>query len=135
MFHAELLRILVIDDDDIAREHIASTLASAGNVVLQLPSAIGATRVISHEHIDVVVLDVLMPDLDGDKLARLLRKSGRHANLAIILISGRPASELEPLAVAAGADAVVSKSDVRSKLASTVRAAHRGRSVSQHLSR
>ena len=84
---------------------------------------------------DVVVLDVLMPDLDGDKLARLLRKSGRHANLAIILISGRPAAELEPLAMAAGADAVVSKSDVRSKLASTVRAAHRGRSVSQHLSR
>lgn len=135
MLQGELLRILVIDDDEIAREYVASTLASAGNVVFQLPSAIGATRVISHEHIDVVILDVMMPELDGDKLARLLRESRHHANLAIILISGRSAAELEPLAVAAGADAVLSKSDVRSKLASTVRAAHRGRSVSHHVSR
>jgi CheY-like chemotaxis protein len=135
MFHAELLRILVIDDDEIAREHIASTLASAGNVVIQLPSAIGATRVILREHVDVVVLDVLMPDLDGDKLARLLRQTGRYENLAIVLISGRPTRELEQLAVAAGADAVLNKADIRAKLATTVRAAHRGRSVSQHLHR
>jgi CheY-like chemotaxis protein len=124
------MRILVIDDDDIARELISSVLDDGGHDVFELPSAIGATREIFKNAIDVVVLDVMMPDINGDKLARLLRQNSRGKNLAIILVSSRPVSELRALAASASADAVVEKAKIRTQLADAIgraaEARHRG---------
>lgn len=114
------MRVLVIDDDDVARELLSSTLEAAGHEVYELPSAIGATREIYQKSIDAVVLDVMMPDINGDKLAKLLRQNARGKRLAIVLVSSRPASELEALAARASADAVLSKSRVRKELSEVV---------------
>lgn len=110
------MRVLVIDDDDIARELLASTLEADGHDVFELPSAIGASREIYRNEIDAVVLDVMMPDINGDKLARLLRGNSRGGALVIVLVSSRPLEELEGLARAAGADAVVAKEHIRKEL-------------------
>jgi DNA-binding response OmpR family regulator len=110
------MRVLIIDDDDVARELLASTLEDAGHEVFELPSAIGATREIYRNAIDAVVVDVMMPDINGDKLAKVLRQNSRGARLVIILVSSRPAAELEQLANSAGADAVLTKSKVRMEL-------------------
>lgn len=114
------LRVLVIDDDDIARELLTSTLKDAGHDVSELPSAIGASREIFRHNIDVVVVDVMMPDINGDKLARLLRNNPRGNALAIVLVSSRPVDELHDLARIATADAVVPKERIREELSRTV---------------
>ncbi len=121
------LRVLLIDDDDVAREFLASLLREAGNQVFELPSPIGATRTILAEGIDAVVLDVFMPQMDGDKSAKMLRENPRLADLAIILISSTDPSKLEEIAARVGADAVVAKANARSSLAPTVRGAVRAR--------
>jgi CheY-like chemotaxis protein len=113
-------RILVIDDDDIARELLSQTLVGAGYTVFSLPSAIGATREIFQNAIDVVVVDVMLPDIDGDKLARVLRQNSRGRSLGIILVSSRPVEELRALASAAQADMVLPKSQIRASLADMV---------------
>lgn len=107
------MRVLVIDDDDIARELLASTLEEHGHDVFELPSAIGASREIFRNGIDAVVLDVMMPDINGDKLAKLLRNNSRGKTLAIVLVSSRPVEELQALAAIATADAVVAKERIR----------------------
>jgi two-component system phosphate regulon response regulator PhoB len=117
---ADQIRVLVIDDDDVARELLMSTLERGGHEVYQLPSAIGATRMIAEHKIDVVVLDVMLPDISGDKLARLLRQHSRGAKLGIVLVSSRPLAELNGLAAAANADAVVQKGQIRAQLVTTV---------------
>jgi DNA-binding response OmpR family regulator len=121
------LRILVIDDDDIARELLTSTLKDAGHDVSELPSAIGASREIFRHNIDVVVVDVMMPDINGDKLAKLLRSNPRGNALAIVLVSSRPADELHELARIATADAVVPKDRIRTELSRAVVNASRRR--------
>jgi len=118
------LRVLVIDDDDVAREFLCGTLRDAGHDVHDLPSAIGATRAIFDQNIEAVVLDVMMPSINGDKLARLLRQASKSKHLTIILVSSRPLTELNDLASSAQADAVVSKGAVRKELAQTLRRAH-----------
>ena len=118
------LRVLVIDDDDIAREMLCDALRDAGHDVHDLPSAIGATRAIFDQNIEAVVLDVMMPSINGDKLARLLRQASRGKHLTIILVSSRPVTELNELALSARADAVVSKGAARKELALTLRRAH-----------
>lgn len=120
-------RVLLIDDDDIAREFLAQLLRDAGHEVFELPSPIGATRMILSEGIQAVVLDVFMPDMDGDKSAKMLRENSRLADLAIVLVSSSNIRQLEEIATRVKADAVVCKADARSTLVSTVRAALRSR--------
>ncbi len=112
----ERIRTLVIDDDDIARELLCDVLRRAGHEIFELPSPIGASRLISRMKIQVVVLDVLMPSINGDKLARLLRDANRGKELAIVLVSSRSVEELHALAVEARADEVVCKDDIRTEL-------------------
>jgi two-component system OmpR family response regulator len=121
-------RVLLIDDDDIAREYLASLLRDAGHEVFELPSPIGATRTILSEGIEAVILDVFMPDMDGDKSAKMLRENSRLSALAIVLVSSSEPEKLREIAERVKADAVVCKADARANLVSTVRAAIRARS-------
>lgn len=113
-------RVLLIDDDDIAREFLASLLRDAGHEVFELPSPIGATRTILSERIDIVILDIFMPQMDGDKSAKMLRENARLDGLAIILVSSCDTLRLTEIAARVNADAVVSKADARAQLVATV---------------
>src|SRR5450432_3928392 len=101
------MRVLLIDDDEIVRELLSSTLKRFKHEVYELASAMGAARLIFEESIDAVVIDVNLPDLSGDKLARVLRQNSRGRGLAIVLVSSLPIEELDRLALSAEADEVV----------------------------
>jgi CheY-like chemotaxis protein len=113
-------KVLVIDDDDVARELASSTLRDAGNEVFELPSPIGATQIIIEQGIDAIVLDLFMPGMNGDKFAKLVRGHRGIGKVSIVLVSGIEPSELLRTAKRIQADAVVSKADVRTNLAKTV---------------
>ena len=70
------LHVLVIDDDEIAREFICDILRRAGFTAEDEASTLGVTNRLIREHFHVVVLDVMMPKLGGPataaKLARLI---------------------------------------------------------------
>lgn len=121
------MKILIIDDDDIAREHLCSTLRAAGHEIFELESSVGATRCIHEQNIDAVVLDIVMPTINGDKLARMFRNGAQGEQLAIVLVSSRPRDELSMLAEAARADEVVTKARVRLDLRAAVERAVRRR--------
>lgn len=113
-------RILLIDDDDISRELLASLLKAARHEVWELPSPIGATRTILRERIEVVILDIHMPQMNGDKSAKMLRENPRMQDLGIILVSSCDVTLLETLARRVGADAIVPKADARARLVPVV---------------
>ena len=71
------MRGLVIDDDEIACELMASLLEGVSWQLHRLPSPIGATKLIIDQRIHVVVADLVMPDITGDKFVRLLRRTPR----------------------------------------------------------
>lgn len=123
------MKVLVIDDDDIARELLCSTLRAAGHETFELESSIGATRCIYEQNIDAVVLDVMLPTINGDKLARMFRNGTQGEQLAIVLVSSRPHDELSKLALAARADEVVTKDRVRLELGGAVARAVRRRAA------
>ena len=123
------MRILIIDDDDIARELLCSTLKRLGHEVHELATAIGATRAIFAHDIDAVVVDVMLPDISGDKLARVLRQNSRGQSLAIVLVSSLPIDELRALALVAQADGVVPKSNIRAGLEPALTRAYQRRKL------
>ena len=114
------MKVLVIDDDDIAREVLCSTLQAAGHETFELQSSIGATRCIYEQRVDAIVIDVMMPTMNGDKLARVFRNNARGDQLGIVLVSSRSRADLESLTALAQADEIVSKADLRRGLVAAV---------------
>lgn len=113
--------VLVIDDSDIARGSMVRALKGAGFSAGDLPSPIGASREIIRNGVKLVVIDINMPTMRGDKLAALFRKSDRLKHLKLVLISGSDIDQLRALAKEVDADAVVAKSEGNDALVKTVR--------------
>ena len=82
MFH-----ILVVDDDRNTRRLLQAVLQQNGYQVVTAENGEDALSVMDREYIDLVVLDVMMPKLDGYAFTKLLRDSNN--NLPILMISAR----------------------------------------------
>ena len=102
-------RILVVDDDTDQLDLVKRLLTRAGYVVAAVDSPFGATNEARRFKPDVVLLDVDMPAIRGDKLVRLLRANAAVAGMLIVLFSSTDQDTLRSLASEAGADAWVSK--------------------------
>ena len=109
-------KVLVIDDSEVARIAISKVVQAAGFVVVELATPLGATREVIRNQISVVVIDVNMPTIQGDKLARLFRSNTRCKNVRIVLISSAKAEEMQRLMDECQADGYVQKSEMSEKL-------------------
>ncbi|WP_232664268.1 response regulator transcription factor [Pseudonocardia sp. TRM90224] len=65
--------VLLVEDDHAVRTAMAGALRSHGHVVQPVGSALDALRTITDDHVDLVVLDLGLPDLDGFEALRLVR--------------------------------------------------------------
>jgi CheY-like chemotaxis protein len=128
-------RILVIDDDEIVRELMCELLRERGCEVFSTGSPIGVSKLIRQHEIDLIVLDVMMPEMSGDKLARLLRGNPKLQQLTIVLVSGTESGSLARIATEVSADAVVSKADLREQLALVALAALRRKALSRTMAK
>lgn len=107
-------KVLVVDDSDIARASVTQTLRSAGYDVIERNSPLGASRDVIRHGVSIVVLDVEMPALRGDRLATLLRGNGPE--MTLVLVSSLPEQQLRELGEQVGADGVVPKARATSEL-------------------
>jgi putative nucleotidyltransferase with HDIG domain len=80
--------ILIVDDEPVVREPIAHALKSIGHEVVTAPDGRAAIGVLSGQLIDLVVLDVRMPRLDGIGLLRHMRARPQFSSLPVILLTG-----------------------------------------------
>jgi CheY-like chemotaxis protein len=78
--------VLVVDDEDRIRTVIRGFLAHDGHTVISAGSAAEALACVESRQIDLVVLDLAMPDMSGDRLATLIRD--RAPSIRILMLSG-----------------------------------------------
>ena len=114
--------LLVVDDDERARESLREIFAGGPHRVVVAPDAPRALRLLHREPCDLILLDVEMPGIDGLALCRLLRAQPATKRLPIVVVSARDDEEHKVAAFAAGADDFVSKSAPRGELLSRVTA-------------
>ncbi len=112
----ERLRAMIVDDSEIVRLTLRRKLESVGYDVVELASAIGASREILRQKVHAVLLDVSMPGLSGDRFVSVLRSTPRLEGLAVILVSGETEARLAELRTSSRADGVVSKSRIDTDL-------------------
>lgn len=103
--------VLVIDDDPIVLEVARERLSTAGFDVAVREEVLGTTRWLVAHPADYLLLDVMMPALDGSELASLLKQRTATRNITVILHSSMPTKQLAELAAKTGAAGYISKHD------------------------
>ena len=100
--------ILLVDDDDDLREALTEQLALYEEFsVLTEANATSGLATAKKEHIDLVVMDVGLPDMDGREAVKLLRKAGFKS--PIIMLTGHDTDSDTILGLEAGANDYVTK--------------------------
>lgn len=104
-------RVLVIDDSRGARQVVGGALGSAGFEVDLAASPTEALSVLAEQTFDAIVMDYVLPTMDGATLAAKVRQLG--VKVPIVMLSGAATAEDQSRALAAGADAYLDKDDLR----------------------
>ena len=82
-----MFRILVVDDDKNTRLLFKAVLENASYSVATATNGEEALQILDKEHIDLVVLDIMMPKMDGYEFTETLRKS--QSTLPILMVSAK----------------------------------------------
>jgi two-component system chemotaxis sensor kinase CheA len=113
-------RVLVVDDSQAARQVVGGALGSAGFEVTLAAGATETLSLLSERSFDVIVLDFMLPSMDGAELVRRIREHG--IGTPVVVLSGVATIDDKARALGAGADACLDKDDVRKgALAAVVR--------------
>jgi len=81
-------RILLVDDSAIAREPLARILSYEGYDVLAASNGLEALLTLQDHAIDLLLLDVIMPKMNGIQLLESLRQQDRYKDLRVIALTG-----------------------------------------------
>lgn len=102
-------KILVVDDDPNLRVLLRQMLALRGFDVVEAEDGLDALAKVEEAKPSVIVLDVMMPDIDGITVCKQLRSQPQTANLPIIMLSGKVHPEAVEEGLQAGADKYLRK--------------------------
>jgi len=115
-------RILVVDDEEVVREVAVEILRRSGYEPRGVPSAKHALELLEHEPFDLVVSDVVMPEMTGVEFLYELRK--RRLELPVVLMTGGSKEpERATKAVELGACSLIYKPFSTAELTAAVEAA------------
>lgn len=102
-------RILIVEDEEANREVALTICRVAGHVCAAANDGQEALERLASEDYDILLVDVLMPRLDGLELVRMLRATPRWATTPIIGVSARASGSDHAEMLEAGMTAVVTK--------------------------
>jgi two-component system alkaline phosphatase synthesis response regulator PhoP len=102
-------RVLLVDDDPALRLLYRFNLEASGVDVVEAPDGESALQLLESELPDVVLLDVMMPGLDGWAVAERLAGDPRTASLPVIFITARAEDEARARGLELGAAAYLVK--------------------------
>ncbi len=82
-----MIEILVVDDDIMTQNMLKSTLAKAGYNPIAASNGMEAIKMAAERLPSVIILDIMMPDMDGGEVADILRKNPKTKEIPIIFLS------------------------------------------------
>ena len=101
--------VLVIDDDPIIREILNQQLTSNFYNVFEAAKPSEAEKIMDGNNIDLVLCDIIMPEMDGYEFCSLVRKNNKHSLIPFIFITGDPTVGSKSKALDVGADDIIFK--------------------------
>ncbi len=117
---AEKKRILLLDDSTITLEMEKAVLEDRGYRVAIAANLLEFQAQLEKFQPEIILTDLMMPDISGKDIVRVLKQDFHTEKIPIILFSSKPDDELAVIAEQAGADGFLSKSHGIDKLGDMV---------------
>jgi two-component system OmpR family response regulator len=118
-------RVLVVDDESSIRDAVATTLRYEGFDVTEAATGRQALRLAGEQAPDVVILDLMLPDIDGIQVCRLLRQAGLDCHVLFLTARNNVANKVTGLT--AGGDDYITKPFSLAEIAARTNAVMRRR--------
>jgi putative two-component system response regulator len=120
-FDAESPKILVVDDHDVSRMTAVTLLGMEGYAVIEAASGVAALEMVKQQQPDLILLDVMMPGMDGFEVCQLLKQDEHTRLIPVIFITALNDRRSRIRGIEVGADDFLSKPFDRSELAARVK--------------
>jgi CheY-like chemotaxis protein len=121
-------RILVVEDNELIRVEVATILSLEGFEVVEAENGRDGLRRLAEHRPDLVISDLMMPEMDGFALLAAVRANASWANIPFVVLSARGEHEAAERALGLGARRYLTKPvDVDALLESVVSALHEAR--------
>jgi two-component system, OmpR family, KDP operon response regulator KdpE len=117
--------ILIVDDEEAIRQFLSVTLESQGYGIMEAATGKEALSCVSSQRPNLIVLDLVLPDIDGVEITRRLRQ---WTQIPIIILSVRGSDKDKIAALDAGADDYLTKPFSAGELLARIRVAWRHKS-------
>ena len=101
--------VIIVEDEPDAAEMFAEMMRVSGYRVVKISSSTPAIGIISTEKPDVVILDVMMPDISGLEVLRFMRREPELKNIPVILVSAKSMPSDIKVGMDAGASRYLTK--------------------------
>lgn len=101
--------ILCVDDDPLNRRLLEAILVPRGYAPVMAENGMEALEIIREGRIDIVLLDVMMPKMDGFEVCRRIKADERYRTIPVVMITGHSAREKRIMGIEAGAEDFISK--------------------------
>lgn len=101
--------ILVVDDEVSITRMLKEKLESQGYSVVMANDGLSGFNFAHSENPDLILLDLMLPKMDGHKVCALLKGDDRFSNVPIVFLTARAEKEDEELAEEVGADLFITK--------------------------
>jgi DNA-binding response OmpR family regulator len=108
--------VLVVDDEPMTRNMLRMILSYAGHEIYEAEDGLDALQKIEQYSPDLVILDVMMPNMDGIDVCKALRKNEKTSNLPVVMLSARTNPADVEAGLAAGANKYLTKPISRKQL-------------------
>ena len=102
-------RILAVDDSPTVLEMITAILESGGYTVLTAADGAEALETARAEQPDLILLDVMLPKLDGYRVCRLLKFDQNYRDIPIIMLTAKAEDQAMATGIRTGADQYLTK--------------------------
>lgn len=83
-------KVLIVEDDESVRRLVRVTLAQSGFEVVEARDGAEGLRLLDRHRPDAVVLDLVMPDLGGERMLSRLRAADETKRTPVVIITGMP---------------------------------------------
>src|SRR3954469_20604211 len=80
-------RVLIVDDNEDTRMMLGNFLSLAGHETLFAANGWEALLTLEHTRIDLILLDLMMPGMDGQTFLRILRQGQQNRNLPVVIVT------------------------------------------------
>ena len=104
-------RVLVVDDDDVVRQGLRLALRQSGWEVSEADNGKVALESLGHERPDVIILDLMMPEMDGFEFLDQIRRRTEYCHIPIVVVTGRDLTDEDRFRLNQGVERVIQKID------------------------